>query len=153
MYGEGKIQELKRVATLKSRVLFLKRLEKDSDISYGRIGKGKKGEIIATISIGYADGVRRELSNKGFVEISGERCKIVGRVCMDMLMVKIPEKLEKKVKVGDEVIVFGEEIFENTKLIGSSIYELFTGIGRRVTRVYIKDKKRYSVNNLIGGKN
>lgn len=149
-YGEGKIEELKPVFTLKSRVLFLKKLGEDMDISYGRIGKGKKGDMIATVSIGYADGVRRELSNKGTVEILGVECKIIGRVCMDMLMVKIPREIEDKIKVGEEVIVLGKDIYSKSLIIGCSIYELFTGLSRRVTRVYIKNKKSYFINSLIG---
>ncbi|MGL4946175.1 MAG: alanine racemase [Cetobacterium sp.] len=150
VYGEGIIEDLKRVFTLKSRILFLKELEEDIDISYGRVGKGNKGDVIATITVGYADGFRRELSNKGTIEIKGIPCKIVGKVCMDMLMVKIPQELKGKVKTGDEVVVIGEDIFEKSKIIESSIYELFTGLSRRVSRVYLKNGKPHLVNSLIG---
>ena len=150
VYGEGVIENLKRVFTLKSRILFLKELKEDIDISYGRVGKGYKNELIATITVGYADGFRRELSNKGTVQIHGIPCKIVGKVCMDMLMIKIPEELKTKVKIGDEVIVMGEDIFEKSKMVGSSIYELFTGLSRRVSRVYLKRGKPHVVNSLIG---
>ncbi|WP_418964191.1 alanine racemase [Cetobacterium sp.] len=150
VYGEGVIENLKRVFTLKSRILFLKELKEDIDISYGRVGKGYKKDLIATITVGYADGFRRELSNRGTVEIHGVPCKIVGKVCMDMLMVKIPEELKDKVKIGDEVIVMGEDIFDKSKMVGSSIYELFTGLSRRVSRVYLKKGKPHLVNSLIG---
>ena len=150
VYGEGVIEGLKRVFTLKSRILFIKELKEDIDISYGRVGKGHKGDLIATITVGYADGFRRELSNKGTVEIHGVECSIVGRVCMDMLMVRIPKELKDKVKAGDEVVVMGEDIFEKSKIVGSSIYELFTGLSRRVSRVYLRDGKPYLVNSLIG---
>ncbi|MEG1807148.1 MAG: alanine racemase [Cetobacterium sp.] len=150
VYGEGIIKELKRVFTLKSRILFLKELEEDIDISYGRVGKGHKGDLIATVTVGYADGFRRELSNKGTVDILGKPCEIVGKICMDMLMVRIPDEIREEVKIGDEVIVMGEDVFEKSKIIGSSIYELFTGLSRRVSRVYLKDGKPHVVNNLIG---
>ncbi|MGL5377255.1 MAG: alanine racemase [Cetobacterium sp.] len=150
VYGEGIVEGLKRVFTLKSRILLLKELEEDIDISYGRVGKGFKGDIIATITVGYADGLRRELSNKGTIKVNGIDCKIVGKVCMDMLMVKIPKELKGKVKIGDEVIVMGEDIFEKSKIIGSSIYELFTGLSRRVNRVYLKNGQPHLVNSLIG---
>ncbi|MBC2855896.1 alanine racemase [Cetobacterium sp. 2A] len=150
VYGEGLIEGLKRVFTLKSKVLFIKTLEEDSDISYGRTAKAKKGEMIATISVGYADGFRREFSNVGDVEIHGIKCPIVGKVCMDMLMVKIPKEIKEKIEIGDEVIVMGEDIFEKSKLINISIYELFTGLSRRVGRVYLKHGVPHIVNNLIG---
>lgn len=150
VYGDGIIDSLKRVFTLKSKVLFLKELKEDIDISYGRVGKGYKGETVATVAVGYADGYRRELSNEGNLTIHGVKCKIVGKVCMDMVMVKIPEEIKDKVKVGDEVIVMGEDIFEISQKINSSIYELFTGVSRRVSRVYIKNGKPHIVNNLIG---
>lgn len=150
VYGEGLIKDMKRVFTLKSKILYLKELKEDIDISYGRTGKGLKGELIATVTIGYADGFRREFSNKGYVEILGEKCPIVGKVCMDMLMVKIPDSIREKVAVGDEVIAIGEDVFEKSQQIGSSVYELFTGLSRRVSRVYIKKGKPFVVNNLIG---
>lgn len=150
VYGEGVIENLKRVFTLKSRILFLKELKEDIDISYGRVGKGYKNDLIATITVGYADGFRRELSNKGTIEIHGVPCKIVGKVCMDMLMVRIPDELKGRVKAGDEVTVMGEDIFDKSIMVGSSIYELFTGLSRRVSRVYLKHGKPYLVNSLIG---
>lgn len=149
VYGEGKIENLKRVFTLKSKILFLKELSEDKDISYGRIGKGKKGELIATVTVGYADGFKREFSNRSNIEILGVKCPIVGKVCMDMLMVKIPDEIRDEVKIGDEAIILGEDIFDKSKEINSSIYELFTGLSRRVTRVYIKKGTPFVVNNLI----
>lgn len=150
VYGEGVVKDLKRVFTLKSRILFLKELKEDIDISYGREGKGKKGELIATVTVGYADGFRREFSNRGTVKVLGIDCEIVGKVCMDMLMVKIPDEIKDKIKIGDEVIVMGEDIYQKSELIKSSIYELFTGLSRRVSRVYLRDGKPYIINSLVG---
>ncbi len=127
------------VFTFKSRVLFLKELLKDSDISYGRTANLKKGTTVATISAGYADGFRREISNRGSVIINGVECKVVGKVCMDMFMVEVPEKLKEKISVGDEVILYGDDIADKAKLMNTSVYELFTGIGKRVERVYIEN--------------
>lgn len=144
-YGvcSGKIAEgYKTVFTFKSRILFIKTLEEDSDISYGRTIALKKGTTVATIAAGYADGFRREISNKGCVKIHGVDCPVRGKVCMDMFMVEIPKELEDKISVGDEVILYGENIGEQAKLINISIYELFTGIGRRVERVYINNTKK-----------
>ncbi|MGL4969744.1 MAG: alanine racemase C-terminal domain-containing protein, partial [Fusobacteriaceae bacterium] len=92
---------------------------------------------IATLSIGYADGFRKELSNRGYVTILGEKCPIIGKICMDMCMVKIPLGIRDKVKVGMEVLCIGEDIVEKAGMIGCSTYEILTGIGKRLPRVYI----------------
>lgn len=142
-YGvcSGKIVEgFKPVFTFKSRVLFLKTLEQDSDISYGRTANLKKGTMVATIAAGYADGFRREISNKGTVTIHGVECAVRGKVCMDMFMVEIPEELKSKVAVGDEVVLYGDNIDKQAKIMNISIYELFTGIGKRADRVYVVNK-------------
>ena len=139
-YGvcSGKIAEgYKPVFTFKSRVLFLKTLAEDSDISYGRTANLKKGTMVATVAVGYADGFRREISNKGTVTINGVECAVRGKVCMDMFMAEIPEELRDKIAVGDEVILYGENIGEKAKLMNTSVYELFTGISKRVDRVYV----------------
>ena len=134
------IEGFKSVFTFKSRILFLKTLEDDKDISYGRTAHLKKGTVLATVAAGYADGFRREISNKGTVTIHGVECFVRGKVCMDMFMAEIPEELKDKVHEGDEVILYGENIAEQAKLMNLSIYELFTGIGKRVDRVYIGNK-------------
>lgn len=142
-YGvcSGKIAEgYKPVFTFKSRVLFLKNLIEDSDISYGRTANLKKGTMVATVASGYADGFRREISNKGTVTICGKECLVKGKVCMDMFMAEVPESIQKKISVGDEVILYGENIAEQAELMNISIYELVTGIGKRADRVYVENK-------------
>ena len=134
------VEGYKPVFTLKSRILFIKTLCEDMDISYGRTATLKKGTVLATIAAGYADGFRRGISNKGCVKIHGVDCPVRGKVCMDMFMVEIPEELKNKVKEGDEVILYGKDIVEQSKLIGISIYEIYTGISERVDRVYINEK-------------
>ena len=135
------VEGYKPVFTLKSRILFIKTLCEDMDISYGRTASLKKGTVLATVAAGYADGFRREISNKGCVKIHGVDCPVRGKVCMDMFMVEIPEELKDKVSAGDEVILYGKDIVEQSKIMGISIYEIFTGIGERVDRVYISNKK------------
>ncbi|MDP0493427.1 MAG: alanine racemase [Fusobacterium sp. JB021] len=136
--GEKYIDGFKPVVTFKSKVLFLKVLLEDSDISYGRTAHLKKGDMVATISAGYADGFKRSISNKGFVTINNIKCPVTGRVCMDMFMVKIPESLINKIKVGDEVILYKENIIEVAKISNTISYEIFTGISKRVKRVYVE---------------
>lgn len=134
------IEGFKPVFTFKSKILFLKKLDEDSDISYGRTAHLKKGTVLATIAAGYADGFKREISNKGTVTIHGVECFVRGKVCMDMFMAEIPEEIQNKVSEGDEVILYGENIGKQAQLMNISIYELFTGIGKRAERIYTGNK-------------
>ena len=137
--------ELKPVMSLKSRVSNIKTLEEAGGISYGLKHVGKKGDIVATIPIGYADGLTRLLSNKGEVIIKDNKYKIVGAICMDQCMVDVTGS--KDIKIGDEVILFGET--ENNKItveeiaekIGTINYEVVCTISRRVPRIYIRDNE------------
>ena len=140
--------------TLKANVIFVKDVEKDSYISYGRIFKTAKSSKIATIPIGYADGYTRLLTNKGKVIINGELTPIVGRICMDQCMVDISNH-SRNVKVGDEVVLFGKQkgteitIEDVAKSIGTVNYEVICIIGRRIPRVYLQNEKIYCVLNYL----
>ena len=134
--------ELKPVMTLKALVTQIKTVDDETSLSYGRTYKTSGKRKIATINIGYADGYSRTLSNKGEVAIKGKKFPIVGRICMDQMMVDITD--EKDINLGDTVTLFGEEILpveELTEKIGTINYELVCAVSRRVTRVYIKDGK------------
>lgn len=132
--------EFKPVMSVKSRISFIKKLENNSFISYNRRYEGHAGEKIATVSIGYADGIRRDLTGKGEVVIKNRRCKIAGTICMDQLMVSIPEDLEAE--IGDIVEIFGDNIHveEVADKCGTIPYEILCGIGQRVTRIYVGEK-------------
>ena len=106
-------------------------------ISYGKTAEGKKGDIIATLPIGYADGLDRRFSNGGTVKIYGKKCTIIGRICMDMTMIIIPNNLKNKVGVETEVEIYGQDINEKAQSIGSIADELMTRINKRVSRKYI----------------
>ena len=134
-----KILELKPAAKLKSNVVFIKEVEKGTCISYGRTFTASKKTRIATVPIGYADGIRRSLSNKGRVFINGKYAPIIGNVCMDNFMIDITEI--PNVKIGDEVILWDNEniLLEEIADICDTInYEILCGIGDRVNRKYIK---------------
>lgn len=135
--GEEKIKGYENIFKLKSKVLFIKTLDEDSDISYGRTVRLKKGDTIATIAAGYADGFKREISNKGKITINNVECLVVGKVCMDMFMAKLPDEIKENVKIGDEVILYGDNILEQAKVMNTTVYEIMTGIGSRVKRIYI----------------
>ncbi|MGH7272932.1 MAG: alanine racemase [Nitrospiria bacterium] len=134
--------DLRPVMTLKTRILQIKRVPKGTPISYGRAFTTERESLIATLPAGYADGLPRALSNKGQVLVRSRRAPIVGRICMDMMMVDLTEHGDAQ--VGEEVILIGrqgqeaitaDEIADKT---GTIAYEILCGIGPRVSRVYIK---------------
>ncbi len=123
------------VMTLKSVVTMVKEIYQDDTVSYGRTFKAEKKMRIATVSIGYADGYPRLLSNKAHVIINGKKAKILGRVCMDQLSVDVTDIPETK--MGDEVILFGKELSVDNlaELCGTINYEIVCGISPRVPRI------------------
>lgn len=129
---------LKEVMTLCSRVAQVHKVRKGEGIGYSRAFTAERDTIVATISAGYADGIPRELSNKGRVKIGGEIFNIVGNVCMDLLMVDITDA-KKTIKAGDEVLFWGEdgisidEYAEKTERIN---YTIYTDVSPRVKRIY-----------------
>ena len=131
--------------SIKSRVVYVKDIQEGMTVSYGSDYVAEKNTRIATISMGYADGFYRSLSGKGEVLIRGKRAKIVGRVCMDQMMVDVTDIPD--VKQGDIVTVFGkdgnEEItFEEASEIAGTInYEFICGFARRVPRIYIENRE------------
>lgn len=130
-------EELIPVMTLKSVVSMVKEVEKDTCISYGRTFKSDKKMKLATVSVGYADGYPRLLSNKGQVIINGLRANIVGRVCMDQMVVDVSHI--ENVDIGDEVILFGKDlpVDEIAHLCGTINYEIICGVSKRVPRIKV----------------
>lgn len=126
---------------LKTHVIFVKELEAGESISYGRTFVTDRPMKIATVAIGYADGYPRSLSNKGYVLIHGRKAKVVGRVCMDQMMIDVTDIPD--VKVEDVVTVVGrdgnEEItFEEVGELSERFnYEFVCDISERVERKYV----------------
>lgn len=146
MYGLSPEQEfqggLKPVMALKSRVCLLRDLPPGRSISYGRTFITQRTTRVATIGIGYGDGYPRSLSGKGAdVLIRGVRCPLLGRVTMDQIMVDVTDHPEE-VNTGDEVVLFGTQRGETidareiAERAGTIPWEIFTGITKRVARVY-----------------
>jgi alanine racemase len=132
--------ELRAVSTLKTHISQIREIETGTTVGYSRKWTAKRATKVATIEVGYADGYNRRLSNGvGEVVINGKRCKIIGNVCMDMSMVDVTDIT---CEVGDEVILFGENpsIQEMADKIGTIAYEVLTGIGDRVKRVYFSEE-------------
>ena len=143
LYGIGanvdEQAQLKNVSTLKTTISQIKNIPAGESVGYSRKFVAKKEMRIATVPIGYADGLSRRLSNgKGKMIIKGQLAPIVGNVCMDMCMLDISAI---QCAEGDEVIVFGEQrpISEIAKEMETIPYEVFTGISRRVKRVYFHE--------------
>jgi len=140
---------LKPVMRIKTRIGQIKTLKKGDSVSYGRTFTAKKEMRIATCLIGYADGYLRDLSNKSSMFVNNTRVKVIGNVCMDLTMIDISKV--KSADVGDEVEVFGDNIKldELARLSNTLIYEIMTGIGPRVPRVFIKRRKMYYSKNIL----
>lgn len=139
IYGGEINSKYKPVMSFKARVNFVKKLEKDSNIGYGNTYLAKKGDIIATISVGYADGLFRAFSNKGKVYFNSKIYNIVGNICMDQFMILADENIS----VGDYVEIFGENITVSSqaKIINTISYELLCAISSRVPRIYIEGEE------------
>ncbi len=132
-------KQLKTVMTFKTVISRIIKIEAGETVSYGRKFKAERKTKIATLPVGYADGIRRSLGyGKGTVNINGEIAPIVGSICMDMLMVDVSDVVCNE---GDEVILFGENptVKEIAEKIGTISYEILTSISQRVKRVYYKE--------------
>jgi alanine racemase len=132
---------LKPALAVKTRVVHLKKVPAGFPVSYGCTYETPRATTIATIPLGYADGIFRLLSSRGHMLVNGERAPVAGRVCMDMTMLdvgRIPD-----VAVGDEVVVIGNQKEESipaeeiAETVGTISYEVMTAIGHRVMRVYV----------------
>ena len=137
------------VMSLKSRIIFLKKVSAGTPVSYGRTYFAPHDTTIATVPLGYGDGYSRLLSNKGFMLVQGRRVPIAGRICMDHTMLdvgKIPF-----VQEGDEVVAFGRQgheeldVEEIAEQLGTISYEVLCNIGSRVPRVYWRDGRVESI--------
>ena len=138
--------------SLLSSVSMVKSVHKGFTVSYGSTFTAPHDMEIATVSIGYGDGYPRALSNKGRVLIGGRFCNIIGRVCMDQLMVDVTGK---NVKQGDKVTLVGTDggntitAEEVASLAGSFNYEFCCNINMRVPRVYVKGGKIIEINSYL----
>jgi alanine racemase len=123
------------VAALRARVTAVRPVEAGESVSYEASWRAAAPTTVATLGIGYADGVLRSLSNRGEVELLGRRCPIVGRVTMDQLMV---DAGDLPVRVGEVATVFGGlvSLDEQAAMAGTISYELLTSLGGRLPRRY-----------------
>ena len=142
IYGVSAIpgNRLAPVASFKCKVLQVKSLRpEDGTIGYGRHGKiAPEGTVIATIPVGYADGIDRHLGrgNVNFM-VNGHKVPTIGNICMDMCMLDVTGI---DVKVGDTVTIFGEDpsITDLAQILDTIPYEVLTSVPRRIERIIVK---------------
>lgn len=133
---------IRPLLSLKSHIVYIKQVDKDTPVSYGGTFITNRNMRIATIPVGYADGYPRSLSNKGYVLIHGRKAPILGRICMDQLMVSVEDIPEAK--EGDTVTLIGRDGEEEITMealgdmSGRFNYEFACGLGERVPKIYIK---------------
>jgi Alr-MurF fusion protein len=144
LYGVAVLEEMQRqlqvVQTLKATISQIKNIPKEETIGYSRKGILHRDSRVATISIGYADGLRRTASGGKFsVFLHGKLAPTVGNVCMDMTMIDVTDIPEAR--EGDDVEVFGPNVSIKTlaEAIGTIPHEVFTSISERVKRVYFQE--------------
>lgn len=146
--------DFKPVMALKSRVVNLRIVDAQTPVSYGHTFRTKRRSKIATISVGYGDGYPRLLSNMGDVLIRSQRVPIIGTVCMDLIMVDVTDVPE--VRIGDVVTLFGQEgdaeisVEECANKANTIVYEITSGIGPRVARVFKMDDRIVKIRTLLG---
>ena len=137
------IIKLKPAMELKTKIIHLKKVPAGFKISYGTTYETEKPTTIATVSIGYADGLNRLLSSKGRMLVcGGQSAPIVGRICMDLTMLDVGNIPE--IAIGEEVVVFGKQgnssitVDEIASTINTINYEVVSTIMERVPRIYLR---------------
>ena len=136
---QDKIQ-LTPIQTVESTVTFVKDFPAGESVGYSRTYVSTEPMRIATVAIGYADGVAKSLSNKGFFTYNGQRLPILGEVCMDQIMLDVSAVPD--IKIGEQVTYFGDpkddhiQITEVAQMADASQYDLLCRMGARVQRVY-----------------
>lgn len=144
LYGvppfSAQLREFKPVMKFTSRIVFLKEVPPGTPLGYGGSYVTREFARIATVPVGYDDGIFRSLSNRGWFYVRDSKAPIVGRVSMDLTLLDVSHI--EGVKEGDEVVIFSEaeHLWEMSRLIDTIPYEIMCRVGRRVPRIY-KGKK------------
>ena len=138
LYGVG--EGVRPISRLVTRIVQVRHLKAGDTVGYGRAGRIEGPTTVATIPIGYADGLDRRLgSGRWTMSVAGKRAPIVGRICMDSCMIDVTGI---DCREGDEVVIFGGEggsVCEMAALLDTIPYEVMTSISSRVKRIYIKE--------------
>lgn len=144
LYGFGwrHNDALRPVSTLRTRIVQIRRLAAGETVGYGRAGRLTRPSVVATIPVGYADGLDRRLGcGRWSVRVGGEAAPVVGRICMDSCMIDITDV--HGVAEGDEVLIFspaaGNDPEAMARVLGTIPYEVMTSVSGRVKRIYLKE--------------
>ena len=147
---------MKPVMQWVSRVAYVKRLPAGRAVGYGSTYTTTRDTVIATLPVGYADGYRRSLSNRFHVLIHGQKAPILGRVCMDQIMVDVTHIPD--VKLDDRVVLIGTSGDEKitaedmAAATGTINYEIVCGLSRRIPRAYYRGGRKVSeIHYLLDG--
>ena len=130
--------KLAPAASLKCKILQIKHLQAGDTVGYGRWGEAREGTVIATIPVGYADGIDRHLGRgRASFSLNGHRVPTIGNICMDMCMLDVTGV---PAQVGDTVTVFGEDpsVSELADILGTIPYEILSSIPRRIERIIVR---------------
>ncbi len=137
--GVYNIIDLKPVCKLKTKIIFLKNVQRKESIGYSRKYKTNKETRIATIPIGYADGLTRSFAKKGYVIVNNKKAKILGNICMDSCMIDVSDI---DVKLNDDVYIWdnkNQSLDDVAKIMGTINYEVMCNISKRVNRIFNKN--------------
>ncbi len=138
--GSKEVPPLREAMTVKATVGRVADISKGESVGYGATFRADRDMRIATVLIGYGDGISRALSNRGFAIFKGRKVPIVGRICMDQLMLDITGI---EAKTGDIATIRGSEgtlsvsTSETARMLGTISYEVFCNLGERIPRIYV----------------
>lgn len=141
---------IKPVMTLKSRITHIKEVEAGTGVSYGKTYITDRKTKVATVPVGYADGYLRCLSHKAKIEIGGQLCDVIGRICMDQCMIDVTNV--NNINVGDEVILFGNgkiSADDIAKSMDTINYEVLCLVSKRIPRIYKEKGREVSALNYL----
>lgn len=137
--GVNELIDIKPTCKLSSEITFIKEVDPNESISYGRKYSTTKKTKVATIPIGYADGLRRELTGKGYVIVNNKKAPIIGTICMDSCMIDVTDidcKVKDKVYIWDYELITLDEVAQKCNTIN---YEILCNISYRVPRVFVDE--------------
>lgn len=143
---------LKEAISFKSKIIQIKKVLKGEGISYDYSYIAPKDMYIGVIPCGYYDGIPRKLSNKGYVTVNNKTCKIIGKICMDQMIIDLTNL--KKEDYDKDVILYGDNgpnVLEIANMCDTNRNEILSLLSRRVDRLYIKDNKIIKKLNYILG--
>ena len=152
-YLYGKELDLKPVMSVKANIVNIKTVPAGTSVSYGRKFTSEKDTVIATLSLGYADGYKRGLSGKVSVLVDGYRVPVIGNICMDQCMIDVTSV--PGVKLGDEVVIMGASgddtvtADELANLMGTINYEITCGFGQRLPKLFVNWPEELIARELI----